>query len=218
VSAMRMVLLGAPGSGKGTQAVRLARSLQIVHISTGDIFRQAIQENTELGKKAKEFMNQGYLVPDDIVLNIIQERITKPDCQAGFIFDGFPRTLPQAEGLDSLLEKLSTPLKMVICLEIPLEKIIERLSSRRVCQKCGQDFNLIGNPPPADLIHPGCGGRIVQRDDDLPETIKKRLEVYQKQTKPLKQYYRNKKLLFEVDGFGTVDVVFSRMKKVVESN
>jgi len=214
---MRMVLLGAPGSGKGTQAVRLARSLHIVHISTGDIFRQVIQDNTDLGRKAKEFMNQGHLVPDDIVLNIIQERLLKPDCEPGFIFDGFPRTLPQAEGLNSLLEKLSTPLKIVICLEVPFEKIIERLSSRRVCQKCGQDFNIKSNPPPIDLIHPGCGGQIVQRDDDLLETIKERLEVYRRQTEPLKQYYRNNKLLFKVYGFGTVDEVFGRMMKVLES-
>jgi len=214
---MRMVLLGAPGSGKGTQAIRLARSLYIVHISTGDIFRQAIQDNTDLGRKAKEFMNQGHLVPDDIVLNIIQERLSKQDCEPGFIFDGFPRTLPQAEGLDSLLDKCVTPLHLVICLEVPSQKIIERLSARRVCQKCKQDFNLKSNPPPADLVHPGCGGRIVQRDDDLPETIKKRLEVYQRQTEPLKQYYRNKKLLVEVDGFGTVDEVFVRITNVLDS-
>ncbi len=214
---MRMVLLGVPGSGKGTQAHRLKDLYQVVHISTGDILRQAIKDGTELGRKAEKNMNQGQLVPDRIILDLIRDRLSQDDCNNGFILDGFPRTIPQANGLDELLNDMLAPLDTVVSLEVQTDPIVERLSARRVCQKCGADFNVISNPPPADMIHPGCGGQIIQRDDDKPETIPNRLEVYRRQTEPLKEYYRNKGCLVEVDGLGTMDEVFDRITKTLSS-
>ncbi len=214
---MRMVLLGAPGSGKGTQAHRLMDLYLVVHISTGDILRQAINNGTELGRNAERYMNRGRLVPDQIILDLIHDRLSQDDCDDGFVLDGVPRTIPQANGLDEILYDLLTPLDTVVSLEIQTEPIVERLSARRVCQKCGADFNVISNPPPDDMIHPGCGGQIVQRDDDKPDTIRNRLEVYHRQTEPLKEYYRQKGLLVEVDGLGTMDEVFDRIIKVLSS-
>ncbi len=214
---MRMALLGAPGSGKGTQAHRLKNLYQWVHISTGEILRQAIKDGTELGRETESYMNRGQLVPDQIVLDIIRDRLSKDDCQNGFIFDGFPRTIPQADGLDELLSDMLVPLDMVVSLEVRTEPIVERLSARRVCQNCGMNFNMISNPPPADMVHPGCGGQIVQRDDDKPETIRNRLEVYHRQTEPLKEYYRQKGCLVEVDGLGTMDEVFDRVTKMLHA-
>ena len=214
---MRMVLLGAPGSGKGTQSHRLKNLYQVVHISTGDILRQAIKDGTELGREAESYMNRGQLVPDQIVLDIIRDRLSKDDCQNGFIFDGFPRTIPQAHGLDELLNDMLVPLDTVVSLEVLAEPIVERLSARRVCQNCGMVFNMISNPPSADMVHPECGGQIVQRDDDKPETIRNRLEVYHQQTEPLKEYYRQKGCLVEVDGLGTMDEVFDRVTKMLHA-
>ena len=214
---MRMVLLGAPGSGKGTQAHRLKNLYQVVHISTGDILRQAINDDTELGRKAERYMNQGQLVTDQIILDMIRDRLSLDDCSNGFILDGFPRTIPQADGLDKLLEDMLAPLDTVISLEVETEPIVARLLARRVCQKCGADFNMISNPPPVDMIHPGCGGQIVQRDDDKPETIRNRMDVYHRQTEPLKEYYRRKGYLVEVDGLGTMDEVFDRVTKLLSS-
>jgi adenylate kinase len=214
---MRLVLLGAPGSGKGTQAARLIVHLNIVHISTGDIFRQAIRDKTELGRKANEFMHQGQLVPDNIVLDIIRDRLSRHDCANGFILDGFPRTIPQAEGLKKLLSQLMAPVDWVIDIEVSTEVLINRLSARRVCRKCGQDFNLNSNPPPSDMVHPNCGGEIIQRDDDRPETIRKRLEVYHRQTEPLRGFYRREGLFAQVDGAGTADEVFARILQIVDA-
>jgi adenylate kinase len=215
---MRMVLLGAPGSGKGTQAVRLIEHYRVIHISTGDILRQAIRDGSDLGRKAQEFMTQGQLVPDQIMLDLIRERLSQADCDNGFILDGFPRTLPQAEGLKELLLRLLSPLDVVVSLEVPAEPIIIRLSARRVCQHCGKDFNLVSNPPPPDMVHPGCGGKIIQRDDDKPETIRQRLEVYHRQTEPLRDYYRKEGLLIEVDGLGTADQVFDRIIRLLNAD
>jgi adenylate kinase len=213
---MRLVLLGAPGSGKGTQAARLIAYLNIVHVSTGDILRQAIRNDTELGRKANEFMHQGQLVPDQIVLDIIRDRLSRNDCANGFVLDGFPRTIPQAEGLKELLGQLMAPLDWVIDIEVSTEVLIIRLSARRVCQKCGQVFNLDTNPPPTDMVHPACGGKIVQRDDDKPETIRKRLEVYHRQTEPLKGFYRRERLFVKVNGAGTADEVFGRILQIID--
>jgi adenylate kinase len=215
---MRLVLLGAPGSGKGTQAVRIARRFDAVHISTGDILRRAIRDDTELGRKAQGYMNRGHLVPDQVMLDMVRDRLSRGDCDNGFILDGFPRTIHQAKGLQDLLADVQAPLDMVISLEVSAEPIIQRLSARRVCRKCGQDFNIHTNPPPPDMIHGGCGGEIVQRDDDKPDTVPKRLEVYREQTEPLKEYYRREGLLFEVDGMGTVDEVFDRVARLMHSS
>lgn len=214
---MRLVLLGAPGSGKGTQAHRLKQLYQVVHISTGEILRQAIKDNTELGWEAKRYMNRGQLVPDGIMLELMRDRLFMDDCGNGFILDGFPRTIPQAIGLDELLEDMQARLDMVISLEVLTEPIVKRLSARRVCQKCGADYNKLSNPPPEDMIHPGCGGQIVQRDDDKPEIIRDRMDVYYRQTEPLKEYYRRKGNLVEVDGLGTIDEVFNRVTKLLSS-
>jgi adenylate kinase len=212
-----MVLLGAPGSGKGTQAHRLKELYQVVHISTGDILRQAIKDNTDLGQQAERYMNQGQLVPDQVILDMVRDRLSQGDCGNGFILDGFPRTIPQANGLDELLADMQAPLDTVVSLEVQTEPIVERLSARRVCQKCGADFNMISNPPPSDMIHPGCGGQIVQRGDDKPATIRNRMDVYRRQTEPLKEYYRRKGSLVEVDGLGTVDEVFNRVTQLLFS-
>jgi len=215
---MRLVLLGAPGSGKGTLAARLIQHLKIVHISTGDILRQAIKDGTDLGREARDVMNQGQLVPDHIMLDIIRERLSRQDCANGFVLDGFPRTIPQAEGLRNLLASMTVPLDKVISLEVTSEAIVSRLSARRVCLKCGRDFNLNTNPPPADSVHPGCGGKIVQRDDDKPETIRKRLEVYRRQTEPVEEFYRKNELLIEVDGTGSPEEVFGRILRIIDAN
>ena len=215
---MRIVLMGAPGSGKGTQAARLIKHLGIVHISTGDILRQDIRNHTELGRIAQEYMNQGQLVPDEVILDIVRARLLQDDCGSGFILDGFPRTIPQAEGLKNILANMSAPLDVVINLKVTAEQIVKRLSARRVCQRCGQDFNMITNPPPPDMIHPECGGEIVQRDDDKPETIRKRLEIYQRQTEPLRQYYRQEGMLVEVDGMGSASEVFQRIGRLLDAS
>jgi len=215
---MRLVLLGAPGSGKGTHAARLIQHLSVVHVSTGDILRQAIKDGTDLGREAQGFMNQGQLVPDHVVLDIIRQRLSQRDCFSGFVLDGFPRTIPQAEGLREFLASSMVPLDAAISLEVTPEVIVGRLSARRVCLKCGRDFNLNTNPPLSDLIHPGCGGKIVQRDDDKPETIRKRLEVYRRQTEPVKEFYRKDGLLVEVDGTGSADEVFGRILRLIDAN
>ncbi len=206
-----LILLGAPGVGKGIQAKLLAERLGIPQISTGDILRGAASEGTELGRKARTYMRDGNLVPDEIMMGLIRERLTREDCQGGFILDGFPRTLPQAEGLDRLLDGQFWPQAVVISLEVPDREIIRRLTNRRVCRRCGKDFNLLTNPPPDGCLCPVCGGQIVKREDDMEGTIKARLKVYKDWTRPLKNFYRRKGLLRVVDGGGSSGGVFRRI-------
>lgn len=192
---MRIILLGAPGAGKGTQAEYLSKRFSIPHISTGDILRENVKNETELGKKAKEYMDKGLLVPDEIVIEIVKDRISKEDCKNGFLLDGFPRTIAQAEALDKVLQDLGQKIDKVLNIEVPDEKILERMSGRRICKNCGASFHVIYRPPQKEGVCDVCGGELYQREDDKEETVKKRLEVYHAQTQPLIDYYRAKGLL-----------------------
>ena len=192
---MRIILLGPPGAGKGTQAKTITGELGIPHISTGDILRKAIEEKTPLGLKAKEYMDKGHLVPDDLMIDLIKERIKKKDCEKGFLLDGFPRTIPQAQALEEL-----SPIDKVIKIKIENDVAIERLSGRRTCKRCGAMYHVIYIPPRKEGICDRCGGELIIRDDDREEAILKRLEVYRKETRPLIEYYRKKGLLAIIDG------------------
>jgi adenylate kinase len=207
----QMVMLGPPGAGKGTQAVRIAERYTIPHISTGDIFRTAIKEGTEVGLKAKSYLDSGELVPDSVVTEIVAERINKEDCSEGFLLDGFPRTLPQAEALDKILEESGCPLTAVVDLAVDREALIERLTARRTCSGCGENYNLISKQTKKEGICDKCGGELYQRDDDKRETIENRLSVYEKQTAPLIQYYEGGGRLVSVTGGGSMDEVFERI-------
>jgi len=213
---MHLILFGAPGVGKGTQAKLISKKFNIPQISTGDMLRDAVKSQTDLGKKASLLMNEGKLVPDEIMLELIRERISLEDCKKGFILDGFPRTIAQAEGLDKLFSALK--LSDVTCIEIyvPDEEIIRRLVSRRLCEKCGTDYNLITNPPPEDMRCIKCGGNIIQRKDDNEETISNRLKVYLAQTAPLKEYYQQKRAFYSIDGLRGIDDVRSDIFAVLE--
>lgn len=206
---MRLIMLGAPGAGKGTQAARVAERFRIPHISTGDIFRANIKNGTELGKKAKSYMDAGELVPDELVCDLVADRIAQPDCGEGFILDGFPRTIPQAEALDEAVRKAGTPIDFAIDIEVPDEHIISRMGGRRACVSCGATYHVVYNPPKKEDICDRCGGKLVLRDDDRPETVKNRLDVYHAQTQPLIDYYKDKKVLVTVDGTQSMDDVFS---------
>jgi adenylate kinase len=208
---MHLVILGPPGAGKGTQAERIGEELAIPKISTGDILRKAIGDRTALGTKAKTYMDRGDLVPDEVILGLIEERISYPDAREGFLLDGFPRTVAQADGLDRMLEARGVSLDKVISLEVSERKIIERLSQRRVCSACGYVYNLSAQPPSQAGVCDECGGRLVQRDDDRAEIVVERLRVYGERTDPLRGYYRERSLLVSIDGSGTVDEVYARI-------
>lgn len=197
---MRLILLGAPGAGKGTQAAILTEKLNVPHISTGDIFRENIKKGTELGKKAKEYMDKGALVPDDVTVGIVKDRISRPDCSKGFILDGFPRTIYQAEYLDMVLKELGVEIDHVLDIHVSDDDIIERLSGRRVCKACGATYHIKYNPPAAEGICGQCGAQLIQRDDDKKETVAARLKNYHLQTEPLIEFYRKKGKLLRVEG------------------
>ena len=212
---MRLILLGPPGAGKGTQAKMLKEKFQKPQISTGDILRKSVQEGTELGKQAKISMNAGKLVEDDIVVGLIKERIIEEDCQNGFILDGFPRTIIQAEKLTETLKNMNLSIDTVIDFEVDTKKLVERLTGRSTCSDCGAMFHKLSCPPLKIGICDECGGLLYQRDDDKEETIKKRLEVYQNETAPLKEFYRKQGSLKTAQGCGTVEEVFSRVCAMV---
>jgi adenylate kinase len=212
---MYLILFGAPGVGKGTQAKNLSRKYGIPHISTGDMLREAIRKKTELGKKAEDIISRGELVPDDIMLGLIEQRMSEDDCKNGFILDGFPRTQAQADGLTNLFRKKNLPLPLCIEIVVPEDVIVKRLTSRRICEKCGAIFDPITNPAPPDNICPKCGGRIVQRPDDNPETIHQRLRVYHEQTAPVRDYYRKMDRFVSIDGNRSVDEVFEEIDRIV---
>ncbi len=214
---MRIMLIGPPGGGKGTQAKKLAATYHIPQISTGDILREAVSNETKLGVQAKKYLDAGELVPDSVMLNLIRETLHSEKCQSGFILDGFPRTIPQAEGLDDLLEELSMHLNYVIALEVEDNVILDRLTSRRCCRNCGAIYNVHNNPPEVPGVCDKCGGELYQRDDDKPETIKNRLEVYREQTQPLLEYYRKKDLLNTIDGNQHIQSVWDDIQSVVNS-
>lgn len=212
---MKIIMLGAPGAGKGTQAKKIADRYQIPHISTGDIFRANIKEGTELGKKAKSYMDQGLLVPDELTLELIMDRFQNPDCANGYVLDGFPRTIPQAEALTAALEKNGDSIDYAINVEVPDENIITRMSGRRACLACGATYHVVYAPTKEEGICDRCGEKLVLRDDDKPETVKKRLDVYHSQTQPLIDYYTKQGKLAEVDGTQSVDAVFDAVVKIL---
>ncbi len=207
---MKIIMLGAPGAGKGTQAKMIADKYSVPHISTGDIFRANIKEGTELGQKAKEYMDQGLLVPDELVVNLVVDRLTWEDAKNGYVLDGFPRTIPQAEALTEALAKKGEKVDYAINIDVPDQNIIDRMGGRRACVSCGATYHIVNIPPKKEGICDVCGAELILRDDDKPETVKKRLDVYHEQTQPLIDYYQAEGVLKDVDG--TVD-----MKDVFES-
>ena len=204
---MNLILLGPPGAGKGTQAATLTETFGIPQISTGDILRAAVKEGTALGQQAKAYMDDGKLVPDEIVIGIVTERLQEPDCSNGFILDGFPRTVAQADALQTDLRDLDKELDRVIALQVDNDALVERLTGRRTCKSCGRGYHVKFDPPEVEGRCDVCGGELYQRDDDREETIRKRLEVYARQTEPLIDYYREAGLLIEVDGMQPIDEV-----------
>lgn len=212
---MKIIMLGAPGAGKGTQAKKIAEKYKIPHISTGDIFRANIKNGTELGNKAKTYMDQGLLVPDELVVDLVVDRVKQDDCVNGYVLDGFPRTIPQAEALDAALAAIGETIDYAINVEVPDVNIIRRMSGRRACVGCGATYHLVHIPPKTEGICDTCGNELILRDDDKPETVEKRLNVYHDQTQPLIDYYTNKNVLVEVDG--TVDMadVFAAIVKTL---
>ena len=214
---MKIIMLGAPGAGKGTQAKMLADKYKIPHVSTGDIFRANIKNGTELGTKAKVYMDQGMLVPDELTCDLVVDRIKQDDCKDGYILDGFPRTIPQAECLDKALDALNDKIDFAVNVEVPDENIIRRMSGRRACLSCGRTYHIVYNPPKEEGICDECKKELVLRDDDKPETVEKRLKVYHEQTQPLIDYYRNKGVLAEVDGTRDMQDVFTAITDVLEA-
>ena len=212
---MKIIMLGAPGAGKGTQAKKIAEKYQIPHISTGDIFRANIKNGTELGKKAKTYMDQGLLVPDELVCDLVVDRVKQEDCKNGFILDGFPRTIPQAESLDAALAALGESMDYAINVEVPDENIVNRMSGRRACVGCGATYHVVYAPTKKEGICDACGAELILRDDDKPETVQKRLSVYHEQTQPLIDYYRNKGILKDVDGTMEMDAVFQAITEIL---
>ena len=212
---MKIVMLGAPGAGKGTQAKKISAKYNIPHISTGDIFRANIKEGTELGKKAKEYMDQGLLVPDELVLDLIVDRLGKDDCKNGYVLDGFPRTIPQAEALEKALGEQGEKIDYALNIDVPDENIINRMSGRRACVGCGATYHLIYAPTKVEGVCDVCGKELILRDDDKPETVKKRLDVYHEQTKPLIDYYENAGTLRTLDGTIDIEDVFQTIVKIL---
>lgn len=212
---MKIIMLGAPGAGKGTQAKMIAEKCGIPHISTGDIFRANIKNGTELGAKAKEYMDKGLLVPDELVCDLVVDRIQQADCEKGYILDGFPRTIPQAEALENALNAIEQKLDYAIDIDVPDENIINRMSGRRACVGCGATYHVVFNPTKVEGKCDVCGESLILRDDDKPETVKKRLDVYHTQTQPLIDFYSARKVLVEVDGTQSMDKVFDDIMKIL---
>jgi len=208
---VRLVLLGPPGAGKGTQAKLLQEHFRIPKISTGDILREAVKDGTSLGKQAKEYMDRGELVPDAVIIDIVQERLAAADCRDGFLIDGFPRTVAQAEALEEMLARRDLALDGAISLRVPRKELVKRLSGRRTCRQCGTMFHIRFNPPKKDLVCDNCGGELYQRDDDREETIEARMEVYDRESAPLHEHFRDLGALYEVDGSKTTDQVFQQI-------
>lgn len=214
---MKIIMLGAPGAGKGTQAKMIAKKYDIPHISTGDIFRANIKEGTDLGKEAKGYMDKGQLVPDELTVRILLDRVAKEDCKNGYVLDGFPRTIPQAEVLDKEVSKMGDKIDFAIDVDVPDENIIRRMGGRRACLKCGATYHVEHIPPKKEGICDACGAELVLRDDDKPETVKKRLDVYHEQTQPLIEYYGAKGILKTVDGTRDMNDVFSDITGLLEA-
>ena len=212
---MKIIMLGAPGAGKGTQAKQIADQYKIPHISTGDIFRANIKNGTELGKKAKQYMDQGLLVPDELTCDLVMDRIKQDDCKNGFILDGFPRTIPQAEALTAALDKIDQKMDYAVDVDVPDENIVNRMSGRRACLKCGATYHVVFAAPKTEGVCDTCGEALVLREDDKPETVSKRLNVYHEQTQPLIDYYTSHNVLKTVDGTKQLDEVFQEIVNIL---
>lgn len=212
---MKIIMLGAPGAGKGTQAKKTAAKYNIPHISTGDIFRANIKNGTELGKKAKTYMDQGLLVPDDLVVDLVVDRVGQDDCERGYVLDGFPRTIPQAEALTKALADMGQKVDYAIDVDVPDENIVRRMSGRRACVGCGATYHVVYAPTKKEGICDTCGGELILRDDDKPETVQKRLNVYHEQTQPLIDYYTEAGILKTVDGTVDIDDVFQSIVDIL---
>lgn len=215
---MKIVLLGPPGAGKGTQAKSISNRYSIPHISTGDIFRKNISENTPLGIEAKSYMDNGQLVPDEVTINMVKDRLQQDDCKNGYLLDGFPRTVHQAEALDNFLTEREESIDTALLIEVPKEFILERMTGRRVCPSCGASYHIKFNPPTNDGKCDLCGSDVIQRKDDTEETVKERLDVYENQTQPLIDFYKNKKQLSVVDGTQAIHEVFESICKILGSD
>ena len=213
---MKILLMGPPGAGKGTQAENLVQTFSIPHISTGDMFRAAVKEGTELGKQAKACMDSGKLVPDEVTIGIVRERLSKDDCKDGFLLDGFPRTVPQAEALDKILKDLDTKLDKVLNIEVPNSDLIDRAIGRRICKSCGATYNIKFNPTKVENVCDNCGGELYQRGDDNEETMANRLAVYEDQTKPLIDYYKRAGIYVAVDGRRAIDEVTKSLIEILK--
>ncbi|GAM14792.1 MULTISPECIES: adenylate kinase [Mesobacillus] len=212
---MNLVLMGLPGAGKGTQADKIVGKYNIPHISTGDMFRAAIKEGTELGLQAKSFMDKGELVPDEVTIGIVRERLSKADCENGFLLDGFPRTVAQAEALDTMLADLGKKIDFVINIDVDQSILMERLTGRRICKNCGATYHLVFNPPAKEGVCDRCGGELYQRADDNAETVQNRLDVNVQQTKPLLNFYEDKGYLRNINGQQDIDVVFADIEELL---
>lgn len=212
---MNIILLGPPGAGKGTQAKMLIDQYQIPQISTGDILRAAVKEGTSLGKEAKSFMDKGELVPDSVVIGIVEERIQEPDCTKGYMLDGFPRTVPQAEALDGMLGKLNAEIDHVVSIEVANDELVKRLTGRRTCRECGAGYHVMFDPPKVEGVCDKCGGELYQRDDDNEDTVRSRLNVYESQTLPLIDYYKVQGKIRPIDGVGEIKEIFGRITSVL---
>lgn len=212
-----LILLGPPMSGKGTQAARLTRMLGIPQVASGDLFRYNIKNQTALGLEAKEYIDRGDLVPDQVTIGMVEERLNREDCQAGALLDGFPRTIPQAEALDGILENLNAKLKVVLSIAVPDDALVERASGRRLCRTCGRSYHLRFGPPQKPGICDDDGGELYQREDDVPDTVLQRLQVYQAQTSPLIEFYRSRGILREINGDQSIDEVGEEIEGVIKS-
>ena len=215
---MNILFMGPPGAGKGTQAELIEKKYNIPHISTGDMFRAAIAEQTELGMTAKRYMDQGKLVPDDVTIGIVKARLSEPDCQDGFLLDGFPRTVKQAQALDEIMSALSRKIEHVINIDVTFDSLIERLIGRRICKNCATAYHIHFNPSQVEAVCDRCGGELYQREDDSESTVPKRLNVYLEQTRPLLDYYEASGNLVTIDGCDDFDVVFSKIQAALGSN
>lgn len=210
-----LILLGPPGAGKGTQATRIVEDYGLPHISTGDILRSAVKNKTEMGVEAKKYMDAGDLVPDSVVIGIVKERLQEPDTQNGFLMDGFPRTIPQAEALDKTLEELDRSVTKALAIMVKDEELLRRLTGRRICEECQEPFHLTFNPPAEEGVCDVCGGKLYQRDDDSKETVKNRLDVYREQTEPLIAYYEDLGVLKRVDGESGPENVYAEIREAI---
>ncbi|CEA01383.1 Adenylate kinase [Jeotgalicoccus saudimassiliensis] len=212
---MNIIIMGLPGAGKGTQAAKIIKKYSIPHISTGDMFRLAIKNETDLGRQAKAFMDQGELVPDEVTVGIVKERLSQSDAKGGFLLDGFPRTVEQAEALNNIMSELGTQIDQTIYVEVPEEELMNRLTGRRICETCGATYHLVFNPPKTEGICDLDGGKLYQREDDNPETVQNRLEVNIKQTAPLLDFYKGLGVLATVDGSKDIEEVFEEVDEIL---